>query len=202
MEFLSDLEQVTSLLYQNILPCVPAVCVYVSIICTLVYRRQIFWIHWQHLAFNYFPSWQLPCSARHTNILIPYFTDMLILSSFHLFFSCSIHPCWGAPCNINHTAIFAPGTFERAVWFLLEHFRAGKKALPSSPHPPTRFYWGINKRRDRKGNLFLAPSKSVFKARFLALLEVNVHKIFKHWIWWKAQTHFQSKYQWVLNRLL
>ena len=67
-------------------------CVYVSIICILVYLRQIFQIHWQHLAFNYFPSWQLPFSARNTNISIPYFTDMSIPSSFHLLFL--QHPSW------------------------------------------------------------------------------------------------------------
>ena len=146
-------------------------CVYVSIICILVYLRQIFQIHWQHLAFNYFPSWRSPFQQE---TLTFQFLTLLTCRSLLVFtcFFCSIHPGWRAPCNINHIAIFAPGTFERAVWLLLKHFRASKKALPlSTPNP--RFYWGINKRWYGKGNLFLAPSKSVFKARFLALLEVK-----------------------------
>ena len=44
---------------------------------------------------------------------------------------------------------------------------------------PPRFYWGINKRWYGKGNLFLAPSKSVFRARFLALWEVKCPQHFQ-----------------------
>lgn len=88
-EFLNDLEQVTSP-HQNTLPwiplCVSLVRMYISIIYTLVYLGQIFQIHWQHLAFNYFPSWQLPLSARNTNILTPYFTDTSIPLPLLVFF--------------------------------------------------------------------------------------------------------------------
>lgn len=138
--------------------------VYLLCVCIsylhLVYLRQIFQIHWQtwHLII-----FQVDSYPFQQETLTFQFLTLLTCRSLLVFtcFFCSIHHSWRAPCNINCIAILL-----RDIWkgSMVNIFRASKKALPLSiPNP--RFYWGINQRWYGKGNLFLAPSKSVFRAK-------------------------------------
>jgi len=149
-------------------------CVYVSIICILVYLRQIFQIHWQHLAFNYFPSWQLPFSARNTNISIPYFTDMSIPSSFHLLFL--QHPSWlESPLQHKSRCHFCSRDIWKGSKASPETFQ-GQQESSASLHPKPQVLLRYKQEMiwERK-----SLSSSFFKARFLALLEVKCPQHFQ-----------------------